>query len=92
VAGEHGGGGADETARRVRTGSTVRVLDVGAEEEDEYVIVRRARADVARGRISEDSPVGRALLGRAHGEEVVVQTPGGVRRLTVIDVSDAGES
>lgn len=76
--------------RRVELGSRVRVRDVGADEEDEYMIVRPVDADVPRGRISAESPVGRSLLGHALGEVVVVQTPGGARRLLVVDVSGGG--
>lgn len=84
---DHGRRGEQEAARRVEVGSRVRVRDAGAEDEDEYVIVSRTKADVAHGRISTESPVGRSLLGRACGEEVDVQTPGGLRRLTIVDVS-----
>lgn len=74
----------------MEVGSRVRVRDVVADDEGEYMIVGRGDADVPQGRISVESPVGRTLLGCAHGDEVVVRTPGGVRRLMVIDVSDAG--
>jgi transcription elongation GreA/GreB family factor len=52
--------------------------------EHEYTMVRRATAGAPP---SVDSPVGRALLGRRPGEQVRVQTPGGVRLLTVVDVA-----
>jgi transcription elongation factor GreA len=87
---EHQGGSPQGAVRRVRMGVTVRVLDVVADEEDEYVIVSPVEADVTRGRLSTESPVGRSLLGRAPGEEIPVQTPGGVRRLIIVEVSDAG--
>ena len=69
-------------------GSRVRVRD--AHGEDEYTIVRRGEADPAHGRISMESPVGRALLGGRRGEEVKVQTPGGVRALTIVEVASPG--
>jgi transcription elongation factor GreA len=68
--------------------STVRVRD--EEGEEEYTMVRSAEADAALGRISAESPVGGALLGRRRGDEVEVQTPGGVRRFTVVDVIPPG--
>ena len=68
-------------------GSTVRVRDVDGEEA--YTIVSRAEADIAQGRISADSPVGRALLGREPGDEIEVVTPGGIRLLTVVHVEMA---
>jgi transcription elongation factor GreA len=69
----------------VELGSMVRVRDVDGEEE--YLLVSSALADPAQGRISEESPVGRALLGRGRGEEIEVTTPGGVRRLTIVDIT-----
>lgn len=65
--------------------STVSVREGG--DVEEYTLVRSAETDAAHGRISVESPVGRALLGRRRGDEIEVQTPGGVRRLTVVDVS-----
>ncbi len=66
-------------------GSRVRVRD--ADGEEEYTLVRRGEADPAQGRISVESPVGRALLGGARGDEVTVQTPAGVRALTIVAVA-----
>jgi transcription elongation GreA/GreB family factor len=70
----------------VQPGSTVRVRDADGEEE-EYTIVKKGEADPAHGRISTESPVGRALLGRRPGDEVEVQTPGGVRVLTLVELA-----
>jgi transcription elongation factor GreA len=50
-------------------------------------LVRRSEADPAQGRISTESPVGRALLGRRRGDEVEVQTPGGIRALTIVELA-----
>jgi transcription elongation factor GreA len=73
----------------VQRGCRVRLSDV--EGEEEYVLVSRASADPAQGRLSEESPVGRAVLGRRCGEEVKVLTPGGVRLLTIVDLTPGGE-
>jgi transcription elongation GreA/GreB family factor len=70
-------------------GSRVRVRD--AEGEHEYTMLTRATADAPPGCVSLGSPVGRALLGRRRGEQVQVQTPGGVRLLTVVDVTATAE-
>jgi transcription elongation factor GreA len=69
-------------------GSRVRVRDTDGEHE--YTMVTRAAASTPSGCVSVDSPVGRALLGRGPGEQVRVQTPGGVRLLTVVDVATTG--
>ena len=70
---------------RVQVGSRVTVRDEFGEEE--YTIVGPAEVDVAKGRISMESPVGKALLGHKVGEEVKVQTPGGMRPVTIVKVS-----
>lgn len=54
--------------------------------EEQYTIVKSDEADPAHGRISAESPVGRALLLARSGDEVRVRTPGGVRVLTVVEV------
>lgn len=66
----------------VRFGSQVRVRD--DEGEDEFVI--HDTADIELGRISLDSPLGRALMGRMAGETVEVAAPGGVRSVFIADV------
>ena len=74
-----------DRADLVRPGSRVAVRD--EEGEDEFVIVHPEDADALERRISLDSPLGRALVGRAVGEEVVVRAPGGVRIVHVIATS-----
>jgi transcription elongation factor GreA len=70
------------------------VVTIGSEVElkDEFgkqmfTIVGPAEVDVASGRISLESPVGKALLGHRNGDSVEVQSPGGVRRLKIVRVS-----
>jgi hypothetical protein len=66
-------------------GSRVRVRDTDGEHE--YTMVTRATAGAPPECVSIGSPVGSALLGRRPGEQVRVQTPSGVRLLTVVDVA-----
>lgn len=61
----------------VRLGSTVTVLDKEFDEEVTYKIVGSQEADPMNGAISEDSPFGKALLGRNAGEDVTVDAPAG---------------
>ncbi len=68
----------------VQVGSTV-VLKNGGREKT-YVIVGPSEADPAAGRISNASPVGRALLGKAAGDEAVVQTPRGEARYRIVAI------
>lgn len=68
----------------VKVGSLVRVLDRDGEEE--YVIVGED-ADAASRRISTESPLAMALLGRTVGEEVSVRAPSGLRAVTILRVA-----
>ncbi len=61
----------------VNLGSTITVLDVEFEEEMEYTIVGSTEADPMNGRISNESPLGIALLGQKQGAQVMVETPDG---------------
>ena len=70
----------------VRLGSHVTVLDATGEEE-KYTIVGSAEADPRHGFISNESPVGRALLGKRVGEDVDVVAPGGSFNLKVVGVA-----
>lgn len=69
----------------VQLGSTVTIKDSEGDE-SRYTIVGSAEAKPAQGRISNESPVGRSLLGRRVGDEVQVRTPGGVVGYSVIAV------
>ncbi len=66
----------------VTVGSTVRLVDETGEELS-YTIVGSAEADPARDRISNESPVGRALLGKRKGQTVTVEVPAGTIRDTI---------
>jgi transcription elongation factor GreA len=61
----------------VRVGSTVTVSEEGFDEEETYNIVGAHEADPANGRISNESPIGRALLGARAGDTVSAETPAG---------------
>jgi transcription elongation factor GreA len=67
-------------------GAHVRIRDVDTSQVEEYDIVGSGQADPAAGRISSESPIGSALLGRYEGEVVDVETPIGTRRLTILEV------
>jgi transcription elongation factor GreA len=69
----------------VGLGSRVKVKDDEGEE-DEYRIVGSMEADAKRGLISNESPVGRALLGKKPGESATVVAPGGSFDLTVVTI------
>jgi transcription elongation factor GreA len=68
----------------VEVGSTVKVHDEYGDEA--FTIVGSAEAEPAKGRISLESPVGKALLGKRVGDDVSVVTPGGSTKMLIIEV------
>jgi transcription elongation factor GreA len=75
-----------EGGDQVGFGSRVEVEDRATGRRATYVLVSAAEAAPAEGRISAESPVAAALRGRRAGEEAVVPTPRGERRLTILSV------
>jgi transcription elongation factor GreA len=72
---------------RVGLGSTVKVYDNTKNEEMEYKLVTSEESDVATGKISTSSPIGRALLNKKVGESTSVVTPNGKRELDILTLS-----
>ncbi|MBL8259915.1 MAG: transcription elongation factor GreA [Candidatus Competibacteraceae bacterium] len=71
---------------KVIFGSTVWLSDEESEEESRYQIVGEDEADIKESKISFGSPIARALIGKAIGDVVDVQTPGGLKSYEIIDV------
>ena len=76
----------DSDTNTVRLGSKITVEDVEMGEQETYEVVGSQEADPMNGRVSEESPFGKALLGRAVGDEVQVEAPAGVLRYRIIDI------
>jgi transcription elongation factor GreA len=72
---------------KVSLGSVVVLYDYEFEEDITYTIVGSTEADPMEGLISNESPVGAALLGKTVGEDVEVSTPGGVMKFKVKEIS-----
>ncbi|WP_107586746.1 transcription elongation factor GreA [Clostridioides difficile] len=70
----------------VTIGSIVKVKDLEFDEEVEYTIVGSTEADPYDGKISNESPVGKTLLGRAAKEVVEVQVPDGVAKFEILEI------
>jgi transcription elongation factor GreA len=68
-------------------GSTVVVYDVGLDKEVTYELVTSEESDVAAGKISTSSPIGRALLGKRDGDLAEVRTPRGPREFEVVSLA-----
>jgi transcription elongation factor GreA len=71
----------------VRVGSTVTVTEEGSDEPETYSIVGPHEANPANGRISNESPIGSALLGAKRGQVVSIQIPAGEIRFRISDIS-----
>ena len=73
----------------VSFGNRVTIIDLGDEdgEEETYTIVGTSESDPANGRLSNESPVGAALIGAHVGDVVSAVTPGGARRLRVVNIA-----
>jgi transcription elongation factor GreA len=73
----------------VSVGSTVRLRDVGAKQTVEYHIVGSAEANPAEYKLSNESPVGQAILGHKKGETVEVKTPRGSLKYKILEIKAA---
>ena len=76
----------DTDPNTVRMGSRITVEDLEFAEQETYQVVGSQEADPMNGAISEDSPFGKALLGKTAGADVVVDAPGGTVEYKIISV------
>ncbi len=74
------------TNGKVIFGTTVEVADVDSGDETKYQIDGEDEADAPSGLISLNSPIAKALIGKAQGDIVAVTTPSGVRELEIVAV------
>ncbi len=72
--------------KTVQVGNTVKVKDLEFDEEEEYTIVGSTEVDLAQNKISNESPIGAALLGAKKGEEIEVKVPAGIVKYKVISI------
>jgi transcription elongation factor GreA len=72
---------------RVMFGCTVALENLNTQEEVRYQLVGPDESDVSQRRISVLSPLGKAMIGKRVGDEIVVQAPGGQRRYELVDIS-----
>lgn len=71
----------------VAVGTTVRLRDLDSQEELTYAIVGSAEADPMRQRISNESPVGRGLMGRKAGDTVTIRVPDGTLTYRILEIT-----
>ena len=70
----------------VSLGKTVTFIELPDGDEETYSIVGSAEADPFEGKISNDSPIAKSLIGKRIGEEVTVQTPGGEMNVRIVTI------
>jgi transcription elongation factor GreA len=79
------------TTDRVTFGCTVVLENLNTEDKVEYQLVGPDESDVSQGRISVSSPIGKAMIGKEVGDEIVVQAPGGQRRYELVYIAATRE-
>ena len=72
--------------KKVQIGNTVKVLDMEFDEEVEYTIVGTTEADITENKISNESPIGSALLGSKKNQVVEVEVPAGICKYQVLEI------
>lgn len=77
----------DSTTDKVSVGMKVKVFHKGKKEEIEYTIVGSTEANPVLRRISDQSPIGKALIGEKVGSTVKVEAPAGVTELEILEIS-----
>lgn len=77
----------DVTTDSVNVGSKVKVFNETFDEEIDYTIVGSTEAAPLQNKISDMSPIGKALMGHKKGDKVVVDTPNGAMNITVLEIT-----
>lgn len=72
--------------KTVQVGNKVKILDMEYDEELEYTIVGSTEVDLSQNKISNESPIGSALLGAKKNQVVEAQTPGGVAKYKILEI------
>lgn len=76
----------DVSTRKAGVGTQVTVYDYEFDEEITYGIVGATETNINENKISNESPVGKALIGHKKGEEVEVETPGGIVKYKIVEI------
>ena len=73
--------------KTVQVGNTVKVLDMEFDEEESYTIVGSTEVDVSQNKISNESPIGMALMGAKKGQVVEAQAPAGIMKYKILSIT-----
>ena len=71
----------------VQVGNTVKVLDIEFDEEVEYTIVGSTEVDLAENKISNESPIGKAIINKSEGDTVEISSPTGSYQIKIVSVA-----
>jgi len=77
----------DVSTRKVGVGTLVKVHDFEFDEDITYGIVGATEVNIAENKISNESPVGRGLIGHKKGDEFEIETPGGMCKYKIIEIT-----
>lgn len=77
----------ERDASKVELGATVTIHDIEFDEDITYKIVGSTEADPDEGRLSDESPLGKSLMGKAEGEMIDVDAPAGVIQYKILKIS-----
>ena len=75
------------TTDKVSVGSKIRLKDIEFDEEVEYSIVGSTEANPDEGKISDESPIGKGLMGRSVGDVVEIEVPSGMIEFEILEIS-----
>ena len=76
----------DISTEKVGIGTTVKILDMDLDEEMEFKMVGTKEADIDSGKMSDESPIGRAIMNHEVGEEVDIETPSGAVKMKILEI------
>lgn len=72
--------------KTVQVGNTVKIKDLDSDEEEEYTIVGSTEVDLSQNKISNESPIGAALIGTKKGSEIEIKVPAGIVKYKIISI------
>ena len=75
------------SVERAVFGTIVTLMDMDTDKEITYQLLGPEEADVKKGSISVLSPLGKSILGKEPGDEVITKTPGGIREFEIVEIS-----
>ena len=76
----------DISTETVGIGTTVKILDMDLDEEMEFKMVGTKEADIDSGKMSDESPIGSAIMNHEVGDEVEIETPSGTVKMKILEI------